>query len=174
LDAKARMKLFGWVEAHPEAAFFADTIHDEIAFGPKNLGLTGDDLDQKVVWALEMVGMNPEEYLKRSPWSLSGGEKRRVALASIIALDYPYYILDEPISGLDNPGRDQLKELLMKLKETGRGVLVITHDIDFLRGTVERLMGLHRGRLCLEADASNVDWNYLITEMQCGRMPFWE
>jgi len=113
----------------PEDQLFADTVERDIAFGPRNRGTKGDDLDRVVKESAEHVGLDLE-LLQRSPFSLSGGEKRRVALAGVLAMEPEVLVLDEPFIGLDHEGREKLKDSLRRYRESrGASMLIVSHDL---------------------------------------------
>ena len=174
LTSEARRSLVGWVEARPEIQIFAETVHNEMAFGPANQGFVDEELGKRVHWALAAVGLEPSAYLNRHPRSLSGGEKRRLALASVAAMHFSYYIFDEPTASLDPEGVTTVQNLVKSLKERGCGVLWLAHDLDSLSGSVDRLVGLDRGRLVFNQPAVKVDWEQLKSAMSQGGMPSWE
>lgn len=141
---------------YPEHQFFEQTVAREIAFGPRNLGLSKDEIGARVRWALEMVGLD-RTMESRSPFTLSGGEMRRVALASILALRPEVLILDEPTAGLDPRGR---RELLARVRtwqeETGATLIVISHDLEELAHVVERVIVLYEGRIVADGSGRQV------------------
>lgn len=119
----------GLVFQQPESQLFAQTVQDDILFGPKNLGFPPDQRgDYLVDSVLDAVGLEPEKFKKRSPYSLSGGEARRVAIATTLALQTDFLLLDEPTAGLDARGKVFIYELLQRLMAEGKGVIVATHD----------------------------------------------
>ena len=136
----------------PQRGFFAPTVWEEVGFGPDNLNLSSEEVEQRVVWALRAVYL-PKGKWRLSPWRLSGGEQRRVALASVIAMRPDFLLLDEPTAGLDSPGRKQLTELLLGLREKYHFSLVIaSHEPDFLFPLTKRILLLEKGRLALDTD----------------------
>ncbi len=112
----------------PEDQFFETRVFDEVVFAPKNYNL--DDLEERYKRSLETVGLDPDEYKDKVPFLLSGGEKRKVAIASIISHDPEILILDEPLVGLDIPSRKEILNILSKWKEQGKGMLISTHKIN--------------------------------------------
>ena len=166
--AEKRMKIFGWAGAHPELQLFAATVKEEVGFGPVNLGVKEDVLDQRVNWALTKVGLNPEEFLNRDPFRLSGGEKRRIALAGIIAMRTDYYIFDEPTAGLDDDGLESFIELIKSLKSDGCSILWITHNISQLDGMIDRLWLFEDGELVMNVPENRVDWEKLTVKLVSG------
>lgn len=124
------MRSVAWVDAQPERQIFASTVREEVGFGLAQSGANAMQIEKSVRKALETVGLDPESYLDRSPFQLSGGEKRRVAIASIVASPSDFIIFDEPGAGLDDVGIEQFRSLAGRLKSGGAGVMVISHDLD--------------------------------------------
>ena len=138
----------GMVFQYPEHQLFEETIFDDIAFGPRNLGLTADEVTQRVEEAMERVGLPPAEYASRSPFRLSGGQMRRVAIAGVIALKPEYLVLDEPSAGLDPRGRDEIFEQILQLyHSTGMAVVLVTHNMEDVARLAKRLLVMNRGRI---------------------------
>jgi energy-coupling factor transport system ATP-binding protein len=138
----------GMVFQYPEHQLFEETIFDDVAFGPRNLGLATDEVTQRVESALERVGLPASEYATRSPFRLSGGQMRRVAIAGVIALQPEYLILDEPSAGLDPRGRDEIFEQILQLyHSTGMAVVLVTHNMEDVARMAKRLIVLNRGRI---------------------------
>ncbi len=140
----------GLLLQNPEQQLFAETVERDVGFGPRMAGLRGRELRCRVESALKQVGLEPCRYGKCSPFALSGGEMRRVALAGVLALDPVYLLLDEPFSGLDGPSQDRLREILLGLRERGRGILVVTHEWEEVKGMADRVAVLAEGRIVLE------------------------
>lgn len=155
--SRERLTLVGWAGAHPEIQIFSSTVGEEIAFGLLNQGCDHPSVDWKIRSTMTSIGLDPDLFIGCYPHFLSGGERKRVALASIIAMDYVFYIFDEPTAGLDDPGRRDLMKALISLKENGKGVLLITHDMDFLKGSIDRLWLMQDGKLLTDADISILD-----------------
>ena len=138
----------GMVFQYPEHQLFEETIFDDIAFGPRNLGLTADEATQRVKEAMERVGLPPAEYATRSPFRLSGGQMRRVAIAGVIALKPEYLVLDEPSAGLDPRGRDEIfAQILQLYHSTGMAVVLVTHNMEDVARLAKRLLVMNRGRI---------------------------
>lgn len=126
-DARFRV---GLCFQYPEYQLFEETVYKDIAFGPTNMGLSKDEIDERVRNAAKYVGI-PDEMLLKSPFDLSGGEKRRVAIAGVISMEPEILILDEPTSGLDPMGREQILELIKNYREkTGKTVIIVSHSMD--------------------------------------------
>jgi len=166
--AAFRLKTVGWAGAHPEVQIFAPTVRAEVAFGAANQGLSGGELDRRVNWALQVAGLKTNGCLERHPRSLSGGERRRLALASVVAMRCRFYLFDEPTAGLDLNGHRSFIALLRILRDEGCGMVWITHDIQSLPGVVDRLWGLEDGRLALNRSADDIDWSELRRKMEQG------
>lgn len=130
----------------PEAQFFLDTVYDEIAYAPRNLSCDEAEVDRRVHAAVRTVGLD-EGLLSSSPFELSGGQARRVALASVLSLDAPAYIFDEPSAALDAKGRAFARRMVEGLSREGRAVLVITHDVDEWAPVSSRVVELADGSL---------------------------
>ena len=133
----------GYVFQNPEHMFFEESVFKEVAFGPRNLGKSEDEIRELVSWALESVGL--EGYEERAPYSLSGGEKQRLAIACVLAMRPKYLILDEPTTGLDAKAERSVVETIKDLRENGHGILLITHDMDLVLELAERVVLLYRG-----------------------------
>ena len=126
-DARFRV---GLCFQYPEYQLFEETVYKDIAFGPTNMGLSKGEIDERVRNAAKYVGI-PDEMLVKSPFDLSGGEKRRVAIAGVISMEPEVLILDEPTSGLDPMGREQILELIKSYREeTGKTVIIVSHSMD--------------------------------------------
>lgn len=144
-NARARLKTIGWAGAHPEVQIFAPTVWEEVGFAPSNQGLKGIDLEQRIVTALEQVGLNPGDFQNRPPLSLSGGEKRRIALAGVIAMGCQWYIFDEPTAGLDYKGCKQIIDLAEKLKQQNCGLLWISLGTDIINCVADQIIEMKSG-----------------------------
>ncbi|MBR5201927.1 MAG: energy-coupling factor transporter ATPase [Clostridia bacterium] len=126
-DARFRV---GLCFQYPEYQLFEETVYKDIAFGPTNMGLSKGEIDDRVRNAAKYVGI-PDEMLSKSPFDLSGGEKRRVAIAGVISMEPEILILDEPTSGLDPMGREQILELIKNYRnQTGKTVVIVSHSMD--------------------------------------------
>ncbi|MBD3298728.1 MAG: ATP-binding cassette domain-containing protein [candidate division Zixibacteria bacterium] len=135
----------------PERQLFAETVLDDVAFGARNRGLDRSAAAAQTRQVLDAVGLPAAEFEQRSPFSLSGGQKRRVALASVAVCGATLYILDEPTSALDADGHAALEEQLRRWRTEGVAYIVISHDVDWLRRVTERVWIIDKGRLLLDA-----------------------
>jgi len=137
-------RVVGYVFQNPEHMFFEEDVFKEVAFGPKNLGLSEEEVEERVWWALKVVHL--DGYERRTPYSLSGGEKQRLAIACVLAMKPKYLILDEPTTGLDARSAAGVVETIRELRRDGHGILLITHDMDLVLELAERVLLLHEGR----------------------------
>ncbi|MBU0705465.1 MAG: energy-coupling factor transporter ATPase [Chloroflexi bacterium] len=156
-EARARRRRVGLAFQYPEAQIFEQTVFREVAFGPRNLGLEKTEITARVRWALEMVGLASAVMEDRVPFTLSGGEMRRVALASILSLQPEVLILDEPTAGLDPQGR---RELLARIQAWQKGtdstLVIVSHNLDELARVVERVVVLGAGEVVADGPARRV------------------
>lgn len=148
-DYREIRRRVGLVFQYPEQQLFEETVADEIAFGPKNWGVDPSELPALVDQSMALVGLD-ESYRERNPFNLSGGEKRRVALASVLSSNPSYLVLDEPTAGLDGRGRRELLTALERIHSSGTTVVQITHDLDIAFSYADTILVLYRGqsRVC--------------------------
>ncbi len=150
-------KRIGIVFQNPEQQLFADNVYQDVSFGPRNLGLGEDEIEKRVDEALRQVCLDPSDIKGQSPFSLSGGEMRRVALAGIIAMQPDALILDEPTAGLDPGGREAFLGYIENLhKEKGMTIIIVSHRMEDMACYAKRLLVLHQGLLVLQGDRSKV------------------
>ncbi|HEY7346981.1 MAG TPA: energy-coupling factor transporter ATPase [Ktedonobacterales bacterium] len=148
--AKLR-RMVGLVFQSPETQLFASTVFDEVAFGPRQMGLGAEKVERVVADALRIVGLPTEEFGRRDPFSLSGGQMRRAALAGVLAMEPAILILDEPTAGLDGEGRAELYRFLARLRgERQTTILLVSHDMSEVAALADRSLVLHQGRLVLD------------------------
>lgn len=146
---KAR-ELVGMVFQYPEYQLFADTVFEDVAFGPRNMKLDTEEVNKRVRSAMIMVGLEPEQFSERSPFDLSGGERRRAAIAGVLAMRPKYLVLDEPMAGLDPLGRREILTLLEKLrKESDCTIIMISHSMDDIAEHTTKVFVLEHGSLYL-------------------------
>lgn len=148
-DKKQRAKgraLIGMAFQYPDYQLFDSTVLADVSFGPRNLKLDEDEVNRRAVEAIQLVGLDPCEMAEKSPFELSGGQKRRAALAGIIAMRPKYLVLDEPMAGLDPGGRRDVLELIAKLRgELGCSVIMVSHSMDDIAKSAERIIVLNNG-----------------------------
>ena len=136
----------GLVFQYPEYQLFEMTVYEDVAFGPKNLGLSEAEIKERVEYACKAIGLD-ESYYEKSPFELSGGQKRRVAIAGVLAMKPNILILDEPTAGLDPKGRNELFEQLKTMhKELGLTIVLISHSMEDVARYVNRLLVLYKGK----------------------------
>ncbi|HCW51530.1 MAG TPA: energy-coupling factor transporter ATPase [Clostridiales bacterium] len=156
---KVRRKV-GLIFQFPEHQLFEESVYDDVAFGPRNLGLSEEEVRRRVTVALRMVGVPEDEAEalgRRSPFSLSGGQMRRVAIAGVLAMRPATLVLDEPTAGLDPRGRLELLETLSRLhRRWGLTLVVVSHNMEDLAALVDRVIILDQGRLILDGPTREV------------------
>lgn len=143
-DLRAVRRKVGLVFQYPEQQLFAENVFEEVAFAPRNWGVHEAEILGLVQSSLALVGLDGQ-YLERSPFHLSGGEKRKVAIASVLASTPEYLVLDEPTAGLDSFSRKELVDLFTALKGKGYGILLVTHDLDIALQASDAILILNRG-----------------------------
>jgi energy-coupling factor transport system ATP-binding protein len=147
----------GLVFQYPEHQLFEETIYKDIAFGPKNLGLSDEEVDKRVRDAMELVGLEFEELKERSPFELSGGQKRRVAIAGVIAMKPKVLILDEPTAGLDPKGRDDILDEIRKIYDKENiTIILVSHSMEDIARLVNRIFVMHKGKVALDGPTREV------------------
>lgn len=146
----------GLVFQYPEYQLFDETVEKDIAFGPRNLGLSAEEIKERVAWAAQTVGLT-DDLLAKSPFDLSGGEKRRAAIAGVLAMRPEVLILDEPTAGLDPKGRDRLlKNLMAYRRESKTTVLLVSHSMEDVARVADRVIVMNEGRLAMTGTTSEV------------------
>ena len=137
----------GLVFQYPEYQLFEETVEKDIAFGPKNMGLSEPEVNERVKYAAELVGLE-DELLGKSPFDLSGGQKRRVAIAGIIAMKPQVLVLDEPTAGLDPAGRESLLSNIKKYRDqTNAAIIIVSHSMEDMAKTADKLLCLSSGKI---------------------------
>ena len=150
----------GLVMQYPEYQLFAETVEEDIAFGPRNMGLDGDELQERILDAVRFSGLSPD-LLKKSPFELSGGQKRRVALAGVIAMRPKILILDEPAAGLDPGGRrDILGKIKLYARESGTNVIIVSHSMEDMAMYCDDLVVMAGGKVIMHAPTAEVFTRY--------------
>lgn len=146
-DLKKLRAKVGMVFQYPEHQLFDDTVEKDVRFGPKNLGLSAEEQAERAKNAIELVGLNYAEIAQRSPFELSGGQKRRVALAGVLAMRPQILVLDEPTAGLDPVGKREIMELVLRVKEQCPTVVMISHNMDEIAEYCNKIAVLNRGKV---------------------------
>ncbi len=159
-DKKKLRSKVGLVFQYPEHQLFETDVFSDVCFGPKNLGLTQKEVELRAYAALKLVGLE-DAYFYQSPFDLSGGQKRRVAIAGVLAMKPQVLILDEPTAGLDPEGRDEILDQIAKLKkETGITVLLVSHSMDDVAKYVDRIIVMNKGRVMYDDEPREVFRQY--------------
>ncbi len=147
----------GLVFQYPENQLFEETIYQEVAFGPRKLGLPEEKIEKRVREALKIVDLDYNLYKERSPFSLSGGEMRRVALASILSIKPKMLVLDEPTANLDPQGRDNILSEIKKVhRDFGMTVVLISHNMEKIAEIVKRLLVMNRGEIIMDGSPQEI------------------
>ncbi len=146
----------GLVFQYPEYQLFEETVARDVAFGPANLGLEKDEIDKRVDWALRQVGLDPAKVAEKSPFELSGGQKRRVAIAGVLAMRPRILILDEPAAGLDPAGRRDMLALIRGIHDSGTTVVMVSHSMDDVGRFCDKLYVLSKGEIAYSGTPAEV------------------
>jgi len=147
----------GLVFQYPEYQLFEETVHKDVAFGPTNLGLPKEEVDQRVIEAINLVGLDYDEIGERSPFELSGGQKRRVAIAGVIAMKPEVLILDEPTAGLDPKAHKDVLEMIKKIHETQKNItILVSHNMNDIAKMVDKVLVMEKGMLVMEGTPKQV------------------
>ncbi len=154
-DRRAVRRKVGLVFQYPEHQLFEETVARDIAFGPKNLGLSPEESKARALEAMDRVGL-PREYAERSPFELSGGQMRRAALAGVLAMRPETLLLDEPAAGLDPRGRSELYQLISRLHDEGVTCVLISHSMDDVSRLATRIAVLKEGALAMQGTPEQV------------------
>ena len=150
-------KKVGLVFQYAEYQLFEETIEKDIAFGPKNLGLSEEEISKRVKKSIEMVGLSYEVYKNKSPFDLSGGQKRRVAIAGVIAMEPKTLILDEPTAGLDPKGRDDVLRQIQRLhKEYGMTIILVSHSMEDVAKIALKVIVMNQGKVMLQGTPKEI------------------
>jgi cobalt/nickel transport system ATP-binding protein len=150
----------GLVFQNPDDQLFAPTVIEDVAFGPMNLGLSDEEVDQRIEEALKLVGMNGFE--KKAPHHLSGGQKKRVAIAGILAMKPEIMVLDEPTTGLDPKGVDQIMKILYMLNREDMSIIIASHDVEMVTQFADKVFVLHDGEIIGQGTPDEIFNNHKI------------
>ena len=156
-DLRLVRKTVGLVFQYPEHQLFEETVYKDIAFGSKNMGFSDEEIDKRVRESAALVGLK-EKHLTRSPFDLSGGQKRRVAIAGVLAMNPKVLILDEPTAGLDPKGRDEILATIKKLHEENKEMIIIfvSHSMEDVAKTAERVIVMNGGHVEMQGTVAEV------------------
>ena len=149
----------GLVFQFPEYQLFEETVLKDVAFGARNFGLNQKEANEKAKQALASVGID-ESYYQKSPFELSGGERRRVAIAGILAIDPDILVLDEPTAGLDAKGTEDIMSLVQEMHNNGKTIILVTHDMNIVMKYCQKAIVLHNGQVLYDGEPSHLFENY--------------
>jgi len=155
-DRKQLRRHIGVVFQYPEHQLFEETVYKDIAFGPSKVGMSEEDIEERVRQAMALMELNLDDVRDLSPFELSGGQKRRVAIAGVLAMDPDVLILDEPVAGLDPKGRHHLMALITRLNSEGKTIILITHSMDDLAENAQRVIVMSGAKMIMDDTPSRV------------------
>ena len=156
-QAKAARQQVGMVFQYPEHQLFAETVFEDIAFGPRNKGVPEEEIAKEVREAMEFVGLDYDTFAQRSPFQLSGGQMRRVAIAGVVAMNPDYLVLDEPSAGLDPRSRNAVfKEIMSLHKSRGIAIVLVTHSMEEAVKYADRLLVINSGRILFDGTPAEI------------------
>ncbi|MBQ3113885.1 MAG: energy-coupling factor transporter ATPase [Phascolarctobacterium sp.] len=156
-EAKKARQQVGMVFQYPEHQIFAETVYEDIAFGPRNRGFSTEEVDKQVHEAMAFVGLDFDTFAKRSPFQLSGGQMRRVAIAGVVAMNPDYLVLDEPSAGLDPRSRNAVfKEILALHKERGIAIVLVTHSMEEAAKYANRMLVINKGKILFDGKPAEI------------------
>lgn len=159
--AKKARQLVGMVFQYPEHQIFAETVYEDIAFGPRNRGFQPEEVDKQVREAMAFVGLDFETFAKRSPFQLSGGQMRRVAIAGVVAMNPDYLVLDEPSAGLDPRSRNAVFKEIMELHQSrGIAIVLVTHSMEEAVKYAKRLLVINQGKILFDGNPADIFRNH--------------
>jgi energy-coupling factor transport system ATP-binding protein len=144
----------GFVFQNPDHQLFSETVEDEISFALKNFGFDEETIEQRITWALNLLSLT--EYRKTSPFLLSGGERKRVALASVLAWNPETLILDEPTIGQDHQQKEKLRQFIIQMQSQGKTVVIVTHDVEFVAECNPRVLLMKDGKIVADGDGREI------------------
>jgi len=159
----------GFVFQNPDHQLFSETVEDEIAFALKNFGFEPRVIEDRVTWALNLLSL--VQYRRTSPFLLSGGERKRVALASVLAWDPKTLILDEPTIGQDHEQKEILRQFILQLQEQGKTVVIVTHDVEFVAESNPRVVLMKEGKIVADGMGKDILTNPALLEMSSIVLP---
>lgn len=156
-EAKTARQQVGMVFQYPEHQLFAETVFEDIAFGPRNKGFAEDEVEKQVREAMAFVGLDYDTFAQRSPFQLSGGQMRRVAIAGVVAMNPDYLVLDEPSAGLDPRSRNAVfKEIMSLHKSRGIAIVLVTHSMEEAVKYADRLLVINAGKVLFDGTPADI------------------
>jgi energy-coupling factor transport system ATP-binding protein len=159
----------GFVFQNPDNQLFSETVEDEIAFALKNFGIESEAIEKRVTWALNLLSL--DQYRKTSPFLLSGGERKRVALASVLAWDPQMLILDEPTIGQDHEQKEKLRQFIMQMQTQKKTVVTVTHDVEFVAECNPRVVLMKEGKIVADGVGKEILTDPALLEMSSIVLP---
>jgi energy-coupling factor transport system ATP-binding protein len=144
----------GFVFQNPDHQLFSETVEEEISFALKNFGYEADVIEKRITWAVNLLGLS--QYRKTSPFMLSGGERKRVALASVLAWDPQTLILDEPTIGQDHRQKENLRQFIIQMQTQGKTVVIVTHDVEFVAECNPRVVLMREGKIMADGEGKDI------------------
>lgn len=154
ISVAALSRNVGFVFQNPDHQLFSETVEEEIAFALRNFGFKEDVIEKRITWALNLLTLT--QYRKTSPFMLSGGERKRVALASVLAWDPKILILDEPTIGQDYDQKEKLRQFILQMKTQERTIVMVTHDVEFVAECDPRVLLMSEGRITADGEARKI------------------
>ncbi len=158
----ALARTVGFVFQNPDHQLFSETVDEEIAFALKNFGFASDVIENRIEWAVNLLGI--AQYRKTSPFMLSGGERKRVALASVLAWDPQVLVLDEPTIGQDHQQKENLRQFIVQLQSQGKTVIIVTHDVEFVAECNPRVVLMRDGKIVADGEGNKILTNPQVLE----------
>ncbi len=159
----------GFVFQNPDHQLFSETVEDEIAFALKNFGFEAEVIEKRITWALNLLSLT--QYRKTSPFLLSGGERKRVALASVLAWDPKTLILDEPTIGQDHAQKERLRQFILQMQTQQKTVVIVTHDVEFVAECNPRVILMKEGKLVADGIGKDILTNPALLELSSIVLP---
>ncbi len=159
----------GFVFQNPDHQLFSETVEDEISFALKNFGYEPSVIEDRITWAVNLLGLS--QYRKTSPFMLSGGERKRVALASVLAWDPQVLILDEPTIGQDHQQKENLRQFIMQLQTQGKTIVIVTHDVEFVAECNLRVILMREGKIVGDGEGKDILTNQEALEQSSIVLP---
>ena len=155
-------KTVGFVFQNPDHQLFSETVDEEIAFALKNFGYAPDVIEKRIEWGVNLLGIG--QYRKTSPFMLSGGERKRVAIASVLAWDPKMLVLDEPTIGQDHQQKENLRQFIMQLQSQGKTIVIVTHDVEFVAECNPRVVLMRDGKIVADGEGKEILTNPRVLE----------
>ncbi len=165
----ALAKNVGFVFQNPDHQLFSETVEEEISFALKNFGYEQSIIETRINWAVNLLGLS--QYRKTSPFMLSGGERKRVALASVLAWDPQVLILDEPTIGQDHQQKENLRQFIMQLQTQGKTIVIVTHDVEFVAECNPRVVLMRDGKIVADGNGKEILTNQEALEQSSIVLP---